>query len=116
METEAGSVVGSRPSSEPGGAVTSASGRSPDPATIRQLYDVALGAWQEAGRAGRPRFVMGLFWGLGPDAAERGGAYLRDYYAWLGPMADMIASRCMLSASPGTRSIGCRAIRLLGHC
>ena len=35
---------------------------------------------------------MGLYWGLGPDAAERGGAYLRNYYAWLGPMADMIAS------------------------
>ena len=66
-------------------------GTGADPATVRQLYDLAEGAWREAGRSGTPRFVMGLYWALGPDAAERGGAYLRDYYAYFGPMADMIA-------------------------
>ena len=63
-----------------------------DPATIRQLYEVALAAWQEAGRSGAPRFVMGLYYALGPQAAERAGDYLHHYYAFAGPMADMIAS------------------------
>ena len=66
-------------------------GTGADPATIRQLYDIAQDAWHEAGRSGRPRFVMGLYWGLGPDAAKRGGAYIRDYYGFLGPMVEMIA-------------------------
>ena len=66
-------------------------GTGADPATIRQLYDIAQDAWHEAGRSGRPRFVMGLYWALGPDAAKRGGAYIRDYYGFLGPMVEMIA-------------------------
>jgi alkanesulfonate monooxygenase SsuD/methylene tetrahydromethanopterin reductase-like flavin-dependent oxidoreductase (luciferase family) len=68
-----------------------------DPATARQLYEIALAAWQEAGRPGQPRFVMGLYFALGPDAAERGGTYIRDYYAFLGPMADMIAGAIVSS-------------------
>ena len=63
-----------------------------DSATIRQLYEVALAAWQEAGRSGTPRFVMGLYYALGPQAAERAGDYIHHYYAFAGPMADMIAS------------------------
>lgn len=66
-------------------------GTGADPATIRQLYDIALAAWQESRRSGAPRFVMGLYWGLGPVAAERSVAYIQDYYRFLGPMADMIA-------------------------
>ena len=66
-----------------------AGGAPPDRA--RQGYDVALRAWQAAGRAGRPRLVGGLYFGLGPQAAERGAAYLRHYYAFLGPMAETIA-------------------------
>ena len=38
-------------------------GTGADPATIRQLYDIAQDAWHEAGRSGRPCFVMGLYWG-----------------------------------------------------
>jgi alkanesulfonate monooxygenase SsuD/methylene tetrahydromethanopterin reductase-like flavin-dependent oxidoreductase (luciferase family) len=68
-----------------------------DPDTIRHLYEVALAAWQEAGRSGTPRFVMGLYFGLGPDATERSAAYIRDYYAFLGPMADMIAGSVLTS-------------------
>jgi alkanesulfonate monooxygenase SsuD/methylene tetrahydromethanopterin reductase-like flavin-dependent oxidoreductase (luciferase family) len=68
-----------------------------DPTTIRQLYEVALKAWQDAGRSGAPRFVMGLYYALGPQASERGGAYIHDYYAFAGPMADMIASTVLSS-------------------
>lgn len=68
-----------------------------DPTTIRQLYEVALKAWQEAGRSGTPRFVMGLYYALGPQAEERGGSYIHHYYAFAGPMADMIASTILAS-------------------
>jgi alkanesulfonate monooxygenase SsuD/methylene tetrahydromethanopterin reductase-like flavin-dependent oxidoreductase (luciferase family) len=72
-------------------------GTGADPATARQLYDVAEDSWREAGRFGKPRFVMGLYWALGPDAADRGGASIRDYYAFLGPMADMVAGSILTS-------------------
>ena len=53
-----------------------------DPATASQIYEQAAAAWRGADRPGKPRFVMGLYYALGPDAAERGSVYLRDYYAF----------------------------------
>jgi hypothetical protein len=64
----------------------------------RQGYEQAEQAWQAAGKPGKPRFVAGLYWALGPDAKEKGGAYIRHYYAFLGPMAEQIAS--MFPATP----------------
>jgi alkanesulfonate monooxygenase SsuD/methylene tetrahydromethanopterin reductase-like flavin-dependent oxidoreductase (luciferase family) len=75
-------------------------GTGADPATIRQLYDEAQAAWQAAGRSGTPRFVMGLYFALGPDAAERGGTYIHDYYAFLRPMADMLAGAILTTPEP----------------
>jgi alkanesulfonate monooxygenase SsuD/methylene tetrahydromethanopterin reductase-like flavin-dependent oxidoreductase (luciferase family) len=62
------------------------------PPMARQGYALAEQAWKAAGRTGTPRFVTGMYWGLGPDAAERAGAYIRNYYAFAGPMAEQIAS------------------------
>jgi len=62
------------------------------PAMARQGYDLAEQAWKTAGRTGKPRFVAAMYWGVGPDAAERIGAYIRDYYAFMGPMAEQMAS------------------------
>ena len=67
-----------------------AAGASPEQA--RQLYGLAEAAWTAAGRPGRPRFVGGTYWALGPRAAERAAAYIRDYYAFLGPMAEGFAA------------------------
>ena len=67
-----------------------AAGASPEQA--RQLYGLAEAAWTAAGRPGRPRFVGGTYWALGPGAAERAAAYIRDYYAFLGPMAEGFAA------------------------
>ena len=64
-------------------------GAGPDMA--RQAFALAEQAWKAAGRAGKPRFVACMYWGLGPNAAERAGAYLRNYYAVMGPMAEQIA-------------------------
>jgi alkanesulfonate monooxygenase SsuD/methylene tetrahydromethanopterin reductase-like flavin-dependent oxidoreductase (luciferase family) len=61
------------------------------PAQARQSYALAQDVWTAAGRPGKPRFVAGMYYALGPDAAERGGRYLGDYYAFMGPLAETIA-------------------------
>ena len=58
----------------------------------RQGYAVAEQAWTAAGRAGKPRFVAATYFGLGPNAAERAGVYLRTYYAMMGQRAEQIAN------------------------
>jgi alkanesulfonate monooxygenase SsuD/methylene tetrahydromethanopterin reductase-like flavin-dependent oxidoreductase (luciferase family) len=67
------------------------SGGAPPP-VARQNYALAEQAWKAAGRAGKPRFVAATYWGLGPNAAERVGAYIRNYYAFVGPMVEQMAS------------------------
>jgi alkanesulfonate monooxygenase SsuD/methylene tetrahydromethanopterin reductase-like flavin-dependent oxidoreductase (luciferase family) len=62
------------------------------PPMARQGYALAEQAWKEAGKTGKPRFVAATYFGLGPDAAERAGAYIRNYYAFTGPMAEQIAN------------------------
>jgi alkanesulfonate monooxygenase SsuD/methylene tetrahydromethanopterin reductase-like flavin-dependent oxidoreductase (luciferase family) len=57
----------------------------------RQSYPLAQASWQAAGKAGRPRFVATMFFGLGPNAAERAGAYIRHYFAYAPPQAEQIA-------------------------
>lgn len=62
------------------------------PQAVAQVYARVRQAWQEAGRQGTPRFVCSTYFGLGPDAAARAGAYIREYYAFAGPYAERIAS------------------------
>ena len=65
-------------------------GLPPDQAVA--IYRVVEQAWKEAGRSGKPYFAAGVYYGIGPEGAQQGAAYLRDYYAFAGPMADAIAS------------------------
>jgi alkanesulfonate monooxygenase SsuD/methylene tetrahydromethanopterin reductase-like flavin-dependent oxidoreductase (luciferase family) len=56
----------------------------------------AEAAWRDLGRPGRPRL-----WGQGYFAlvdAERGNAYLRDYYAFTGPFVERIVAANLTSA------------------
>lgn len=78
------------------GAGYIAGGAGPEQA--RQSYEMAERIWREAGRPGRPLFVGAGYFALGENAHERGGAYLREYYGFAGPMADMIVQR--LPATP----------------
>jgi alkanesulfonate monooxygenase SsuD/methylene tetrahydromethanopterin reductase-like flavin-dependent oxidoreductase (luciferase family) len=55
-------------------------------------------AWQEAGRAGRPRKLTLAYYGLGPEARSQAEGYLLHYYAWLGDIANMIAGAAAVSA------------------
>jgi alkanesulfonate monooxygenase SsuD/methylene tetrahydromethanopterin reductase-like flavin-dependent oxidoreductase (luciferase family) len=61
-----------------------------DPQGTRQFFNLAEESWKAAGRPGKPRLVGCFYYALGPDAKERGGAYLRSYYSMLGPMVEMM--------------------------
>ena len=61
------------------------------PATALELYNKAEESWKEAGRPGKPRFVSAFYFGLGPNALERAGQYIKHYYAFMGPGAEGMA-------------------------
>jgi alkanesulfonate monooxygenase SsuD/methylene tetrahydromethanopterin reductase-like flavin-dependent oxidoreductase (luciferase family) len=55
----------------------------------------ANAAWQDLGRPGRPRLWGQGYFALGDP--ERGNAYLRDYYAFVGPFAERIVAANLTS-------------------
>lgn len=57
------------------------------PERAAQSYRMAEESWRAAGRSGKPRFVGGAYYAIGPDVKEEAGRYLRDYY---GPRAEAI--------------------------
>ena len=61
------------------------------PPMALQGYKLVEEAWQTAGRSGKPLFVACAYFGLGPNATEGINAYIKHYYSFLGPIADMIA-------------------------
>jgi alkanesulfonate monooxygenase SsuD/methylene tetrahydromethanopterin reductase-like flavin-dependent oxidoreductase (luciferase family) len=65
---------------------------------INECFRAAEDAWQRGGRSGRPRLVADAFYGLGPEAASRSAAYILDYHAPLGPMAEMMAENVIASS------------------
>jgi hypothetical protein len=54
-------------------------------------------AWKDAGRAGEPRFAALAYYSLGADAEDDSRAALRDYYAFTGDYAEMIAQGALRS-------------------
>ncbi|GCE29401.1 luciferase [Dictyobacter alpinus] len=50
------------------------------PAEALKLYQTVEASWQEAGREGKPRFVGGLCFALGPNARERAQPYITHYF------------------------------------
>jgi alkanesulfonate monooxygenase SsuD/methylene tetrahydromethanopterin reductase-like flavin-dependent oxidoreductase (luciferase family) len=55
-------------------------------------------AWQAAGRDGEPRFLALGYFALGERAEAAAQGYLRDYYAFLGEYAGMIAGSAATDA------------------
>lgn len=49
-------------------------------------------AWKRAGRDDKPRKLALCYFGLGPNAASDVERSIKHYYAWLGEIADQIAS------------------------
>jgi alkanesulfonate monooxygenase SsuD/methylene tetrahydromethanopterin reductase-like flavin-dependent oxidoreductase (luciferase family) len=73
------------------------------PASVAELYAAVQQTWQDAGRQGKPRLVCTVYFGLGPSALERGGAYLKAYYAYMGARAEQMA-RWMVSTPDDLKS------------
>lgn len=69
-----------------------------DPDSARRLYVTAVEAWRAEGRPGKPRFVTCAYFGLGPDAAEGIGTYIRSYYGFMGPQVERMVQA--ISATP----------------
>jgi hypothetical protein len=66
------------------------------PRAFASAAERALAAWRDLGRPGRPRL-----WGQGYFCltdSDRGGAYLRDYYAFTGPFAERVVAANLTSA------------------
>ena len=68
------------------------SGGIPDPGQVRQMFDIAEESWRAEGREGKPRLVGCIYYALGPNGAERGAEYIRDYYSNFGPAAEDMAT------------------------
>jgi alkanesulfonate monooxygenase SsuD/methylene tetrahydromethanopterin reductase-like flavin-dependent oxidoreductase (luciferase family) len=65
-------------------------GGGPDRA--KQAFEMAEAAWKEGGRDGKPRFVSGMYFGLGTNAAERSAEYIKHYYSFIGPKVEGFAA------------------------
>ncbi len=62
------------------------------PQAAQQTFKVAQESWKAASRPGKPRLVGCFYYALGPDAKERGGAYIRSYYGSTGPWTEAMIS------------------------
>jgi alkanesulfonate monooxygenase SsuD/methylene tetrahydromethanopterin reductase-like flavin-dependent oxidoreductase (luciferase family) len=54
--------------------------------------------WDAAGRAGEPKTMVLLYFGLGAGGADDARRSLGDYYAWLGDYADQIVASAATDA------------------
>ena len=72
-------------------------GRS-SPQEFGELAAAVDAAWSAAGRPGAPRKVSQGYFSLGPNARATADAYLLDYYAWLGDVANYIAADALTDA------------------
>lgn len=68
------------------------------PDQLAQGREKTEAAWKAAGREGSPRIMGLIYYSLGEGAEDHASTYLRDYYAWLGDIADMIASSAATDA------------------
>ncbi len=53
-----------------------------EPARMRELWQRILEAWAAAGREGRPRWVSGSYFALGPNTDEAARAHVGSYYGF----------------------------------
>ena len=68
------------------------------PAQIQEILPKIMEAWHAANRPGSPRVVAAFYCALESDGAGRAGAYIRDYYGFLGPRAEAMVNALPLTA------------------
>lgn len=87
------------------------------PRAFARAAEKARAAWLDAGRPGEPRLWGQGYFALG-DAAERGRAYMLDYYAFTGSFAERIAEgmlstpQAVVSLVKGYADAGCDEVVL----
>ena len=86
------------PSSAPRATATAGSWAAARPTHSRRAREKLEAAWQAAGRDGTPRTAALAYYALGDGAQEAANAYLRDYYAFLGDYAGMVADSAATDA------------------
>ena len=80
-----------------------ASGTNPE--AVAASYQMAVDAWDAAGKPGKPRLAAVCSYALGPNAAGVVGGYIRHYYSFLGPVADQMAQNAVSSTEAVTGMI-----------
>lgn len=70
-------------------------GGTPD--DFAAMAEKVRAAWSEKGREGSPRLVSLCYFALGDGGREAADSYIKDYYAFLGPVADQIAQSAVVS-------------------
>ena len=78
-------------------------GGSPDQFAERSAK--ARAAWEAAGREGAPRLMALAYYALGDRAERAADDYLRDYYAFTGEYAGMIAASAATDAATVRRYV-----------
>jgi hypothetical protein len=73
---------------------------------VLETYAIASEVWTAAGRPGRPRFVGAGYFCLDPTGHEAAAAYLRSYYAFLGPAAEAAVGALCRSAAAVEELLG----------
>jgi alkanesulfonate monooxygenase SsuD/methylene tetrahydromethanopterin reductase-like flavin-dependent oxidoreductase (luciferase family) len=53
-----------------------------EPEDLRKMWRLIEGAWQEAGRTGKPRWVGASYYALGPDARDHANRYINANYGY----------------------------------
>jgi alkanesulfonate monooxygenase SsuD/methylene tetrahydromethanopterin reductase-like flavin-dependent oxidoreductase (luciferase family) len=89
------------------------------PRSFARAADRACAAWADAERPGKPMLWAQGYFALGDEAAEAGTRYLREYYAFTGPLAEKIAAGLLTTPQAITQFIrgyeeaGCDELVLL---
>ncbi len=83
-----------------------------DPAAVVGLWNRIQAAWQDAGRAGTPRWVTGAYYALGPDAEDVADRYIQANYGFKPELARRI--RANVPTSPGAIYDAVRRLEDLG--
>jgi alkanesulfonate monooxygenase SsuD/methylene tetrahydromethanopterin reductase-like flavin-dependent oxidoreductase (luciferase family) len=78
-----------------------------EPKKLRNMWQQILRAWDEAGRAGSPRWVGASYYALGPQAGQYAGRYIEANYGY---NPELAARR--LSSLPASRDALEGAIQL----
>ncbi len=68
------------------------------PAQIQEMLPRITEAWHAANRPGKPRVVAAIYCALESGDASRAGAYIRDYYSFLGSRADAMVNALPVTA------------------